>query len=128
MAGLVLRPEKARVDYRHRAWSLPTYRARTPPGPPTERWCLTSPFPFRCPRQPAGWPWIFTQLAVNAPGYDPNSLASQYSAALYYAFVLVVGSDNLPAANNVERVFYVLMLIAGAVMYALIVSWVCDVC
>lgn len=65
---------------------------------------------------------------VDAPGYNPHSLASQYSAALYYAFVLVVGSDNLPAYNNVERVFYVLMLIAGAVMYALIVSRVCGVC
>lgn len=36
--------------------------------------------------------------------------------------MLVVGSDNLPAANNVERVFYVFMLILGAVLYAFIVS------
>ncbi|PNH00170.1 Potassium voltage-gated channel subfamily H member 7, partial [Tetrabaena socialis] len=65
-----------------------------------------------------GWPWIFDRLYLTGE----TSLFAQYAASLYYALVLVVGGDNLPAFNNVERVFYVLALIMGAVLYALIVS------
>ena len=64
----------------------------------------------------AGWQWLFDERVKS------RSLVSQYIAALYYSFVLVVGSDNLPAFNNVERVYYLVVLIIGAVLYAFIVS------
>lgn len=51
------------------------------------------------------------------------SLVAVYdSLVLYSSFVLVVGSDNLTASNNVERIFFICMLIIGAIIYALIVS------
>ncbi|KXZ48351.1 hypothetical protein GPECTOR_28g758 [Gonium pectorale] len=66
----------------------------------------------------SGWPWLFDELHKSG---DVDLLA-EYSSALYLSFVLVVGSDNLPAQNNLERAFMIAMLITGAVLYALIIS------
>ena len=43
------------------------------------------------------------------------------SYSIYYSLVLVVGGDNLPANNNLERAFMIVMLVAGSILYALVV-------
>jgi hypothetical protein len=71
------------------------------------------------PAQP-GWHWLFDERVTS------RSLLSQYSTSLYLSFELVVGSANLPAYNNLERVYYLIVLIIGAVLYAYIVSRECP--
>ncbi len=46
------------------------------------------------------------------------------SYSIYYSLVLVVGGDNLAANNNVERVFMIVLLVAGSILYALVVSYI----
>eukprot|EP00198_Chlamydomonas_reinhardtii_P010491 XP_001699828.1 predicted protein [Chlamydomonas reinhardtii] len=65
-----------------------------------------------------GWPWLFGMAGLRPA--DP--LITQYSYSIYYSLVLVVGGDNLPANNNLERAFMIVMLVAGSILYALVVS------
>ncbi|KAG2426883.1 hypothetical protein HXX76_012670 [Chlamydomonas incerta] len=64
------------------------------------------------------WPWLFRVSGLRAA--DP--LITQYSYSIYYSLVLVVGGDNLQANNNLERVFMIVLLVAGSILYALVVS------
>ncbi|KAG2487305.1 hypothetical protein HYH03_014144 [Edaphochlamys debaryana] len=66
----------------------------------------------------SSWPWIFDRLAA-AGEY---SFLSHYSLAIYCSLMLVVGADNLTAVNNLERIFFIVMLFLGIVLYALVIS------
>ncbi|KAG2483266.1 hypothetical protein HYH03_017864 [Edaphochlamys debaryana] len=74
------------------------------------------------------WPWLFTAPGVSAYGSSTplltpySSLFAQYTTVMYYSYVLVVGADNISAFNNLERAFFIVMLVAGSVLYALVIS------
>ncbi|GFR50181.1 hypothetical protein Agub_g12322 [Astrephomene gubernaculifera] len=67
-----------------------------------------------------GWTWMFEEL----PGPTPGSLLHQYSGAVYYAYVVVVGNDNSQVSpqNDVERLFVIVALLLGSVLSAVVVS------
>lgn len=62
--------------------------------------------------------WLFDTKG----GSISQSLTTQYSVTAYYTFVIAVGADNVMSYNNIERAYYILMLIFGSVMYAYVVS------
>lgn len=69
-------------------------------------------------RMRAGEDWLF----YHKGGGQQYMLATQYSVAAYYTFVIAVGADNVLAYNNIERTYYIVMLIFGSIMYAYVVG------
>ncbi|KAG2485216.1 hypothetical protein HYH03_016003 [Edaphochlamys debaryana] len=52
---------------------------------------------------------------------EQSETVYKYVVSYYYCFLLLVG-DNIPAYNNYERTFYVVVLVAGTFFYSAIVG------
>jgi hypothetical protein len=62
-----------------------------------------------------GWPWVFSMQCSTCPDLE------KYTFAFYRSFLVMLG-DRPTTYNNVERIFVIVLLFAGACLYAIVVS------